>query len=173
VQIVCTPNMGFATINGVQLDRLNPPPLAYCTPKVNSLGCTPAIGFTGSPSATAGSGFVVRGSNVRNNKPGLLIYTASGAAAVPFCGGIRCINTPIRRSIALNSGGTAPPANDCSGVYSIDLNAFAIGGLGGHPASYLQVPGTIVHAQVWGTDPGFPAPNHVTLTDALQFTIAN
>ena len=32
--------------------------MVYCTAKVNSLGCTPTIGSTGVPSATATSGFV-------------------------------------------------------------------------------------------------------------------
>ncbi|MBK8177647.1 MAG: hypothetical protein IPK67_01815 [Planctomycetes bacterium] len=108
------------SLNGIQL-RASSCGLAvtYCTAKINSLGCSPSIGSTGISSATAGSGFVITGSSVINNKPGLLIYTNGGQAAVPFSGGLRCIGTPVRRSIPLNSGGNPPP-NDCSGVYSID-----------------------------------------------------
>jgi hypothetical protein len=62
-------------------------PVVYCTAKINSLGCLPAIGFTGVPSATSGIGFVVRGTNVRNNKNGLLFYGVSGRASLPFQGG--------------------------------------------------------------------------------------
>ena len=147
------------------------PPLTYCTPKTNSLGCIPSIGFIGSSSATAGSGFTLLASNVRNNKPGLLIYTNNGAASIPFQGGLRCVESPVRRSIQLNAGGNPAPANDCSGVYSLDMNAFAIGAVGGIPASYLIVPGTQVNVQGWGRDQGFAAPNNSTLTNALEFVV--
>ena len=148
-----------------------PTPLNYCAAKLNSLGCVPSISFSGTPSATAGSGFTVNGANVRNQKVGLVVYTNAGQAATPFHGGFLCINTPIRRSIALNSGGSALPASDCSGVYQIDMNAFAVGAQGGTPAAFLTLPGTVVDAQIWGPDPGFPFPNNSTLTGGLQYTV--
>src|SRR5688572_26482169 len=56
------------------------PAVSYCTAKINSLGCTPQIGFSGAPSASAGSGFVVSTVDVINNKPGLYLYTNGGRA---------------------------------------------------------------------------------------------
>jgi hypothetical protein len=146
-------------------------PAVYCTAKVNSLGCTPAIGSSGMPSATAASGFVISSANVLNNKAGLLFYGTQGPAVIPFQGGFLCVQPPLRRTSLLISGGTPPPSSDCTGLFSIDMNAFARGLLGGGPAPELSVPGTVVNCQFWGRDPGFAAPNNTSLSDALQFTV--
>jgi hypothetical protein len=164
---------GFIMMDDVEADYgpTCPVPSTYCTAKVNSLGCTPTIGSTGTPSATAPSGFVVTGSNVRNQKAGLLFYGINGPASTPFQGGTLCVQTPIRRTPVVNSGGTSLPTNDCTGVYSIDMNTFAQGGLGGTPSPALQVAGTNVNCQWWGRDPGFAAPNNTTLTDGLAYQV--
>jgi len=147
-----------------------PGAVVYCTAKVNSQGCTPTIGAVGAASASASSGFLVKGSNVLNNKNGLLFYGVNGRSALPFQGGILCVKSQIRRTPSVNSGGNPPP-NDCSGVFSIDMNAFAQGLLGGTPLPALSVVGTVVDSQFWGRDPGFPPPNNTTLSDALEYTV--
>jgi hypothetical protein len=152
-------------------ELLCPPPSSYCTAKINSLGCTPSIRFSGIASASASAGFVVSGSNVRNQRNGLLFYGVNGRAASAFQGGVLCVATPIKRTLATQSGGSALPANDCSGVYSIDMNSFAIGALGGTPLPALTIVGTVVDCQFLGRDPGFPAPNNTTLTDGLEYSI--
>jgi hypothetical protein len=165
---------------GLELDHLQyqlpcslTAPVSYCTAKLNSLGCTPSISGLGTPSASANSGFTVRSINMRNNKPGIMLYSANGRAASPFTGGTLCVGAGIKRAGGLNTGGTPSPVNDCSGVMAIDLNAFRAGLLGGNPAPFLSVAGTMVNAQFWARDPGFSAPNNTQLSNGLEFTICH
>jgi hypothetical protein len=116
-------------------------PIAYCEPKASSNGCVPQIAWEGMPSASATSGFVIRASPALNQKPGLIIYSLFGPASQTLGGGTLCVSSPLRRSAATNSGGTALPAVDCSGVFTLDFAAFAHGTLGGTPAPELLVPG--------------------------------
>ena len=146
------------------------PAQTYCTAKINSRGCYPAISVTGFPNPSSNSGFVVKASNVLNNKNGLLFYGVSGRAAGPFQFGTLCVRSPIKRSTAVNSGGVIGLPN-CTGVFSLDMNAFAAGALGGNPLPALRVPGTVVDCQWWGRDPGFPAPNNSTLSDAVEYMV--
>ena len=146
-------------------------PRGYCSANTNAFGCTPAITSTGTSSASSSSGFVLQATGMRNNKPGWLLYTASGRAAFPFSGGTLCLQGPITRSKRLWSGGTPRPAKDCSGVLSIDMNAFAAGAAGGIPERFLSVPGTFVQCQFWGYDPRFPVLGGAQLSDALEFQV--
>ena len=167
------PSTGFLMMDGMEANLgFECAAAIYCTPKINSLGCIPAIGSSGTPSSSAGSGYVVSCTNVRNNKVGILLYRVNGAAVqVPFSGGSLCVQEPIRRSTLVGSGGTPSPVDDCTGVFAIDMNAFAVGALGGNPAPELTVPGTKVNVQFWGRDPGFPQPNNTSLSDALQYFV--
>lgn len=140
-------------------------PTAYCTPKTNSLGCVPEIGWFGSPSASAGNGFVVTASAVRNRKFGLLLYTTAGRAQTPFFGGTLCLANPLHRTPSLNSGGSFS-GDDCTGVYAFDFNVHVALGL--DPA---LVAGATVDAQYYSRDPGFPPPDNVGLTNALEFVL--
>ena len=146
-------------------------PVVYCTAKLNSLGCTPSIGYVGTSSSSATSGFSVRGSNVRNIKNGLLFYGVNGRVSSPYQGGTLCVKSQIKRTPSTNSFGNALPANDCSGILALDMNAFAAGTLGGTPLAALSVVGTTVNCQWWGRDSGFPAPNNTTLTDGLEYVV--
>jgi hypothetical protein len=145
-------------------------PSIYCSAKTNSLGCVPAIQGSGAPSASAGAGFTVSATQVRNNKPGLLFYSTQGANSAPFQGGTLCVAPPIKRTPAQSAGGN-PGGQDCSGQYALDFNAFAAGAAGGNPVPALSEPGTEVWCQWWGRDQGFPAPNNTTLSDGLHFQI--
>ncbi len=137
----------------------------YCTGKTNSIGCVPQISSLGTPSATAGSGFFVFGTNELNRKTGLLLYTTAGRASTPFFGGTLCLASPLRRTPQQNSGGSLS-GNDCSGVYGFDFNAWIAGG--SDPALHA---GVTVEAQYYSRDPGFAAPNNIGLTNGLEFTL--
>ena len=58
-----------------------------------------------------------------------------------------------------------------SGMFSIDMNSFAVSAGPPVPLAALQVPGTIVYCQWWGRDPGFAAPNNTQLSNGLTYTI--
>jgi len=146
-------------------------PLVYCEPKASSNGCVPQISFEGMPSASATSGFMIRARPALNQKPGLIIYSLFGPASQTLGGGTLCVSSPLRRSAATNSGGTALPAVDCSGGFSLDFAAFAHGLLGGTPAPELLVPGTSVAGQWFGRDPGFAPPNNLMLSNGLLWTV--
>jgi hypothetical protein len=163
-------NGNSGSVNGFQLVEVLPPIAIYCTAKLNSQGCQPSIGSTGVPSASSSSGFVIRAVSVLNNKSGLLFYGSNGRNALPFQGGTLCVKTPLRRTPAVSSGGNPPP-NDCSGIFALDMNAFAAGLAGGNPAPELLIPGTLIDTQWWGRDPGFGPPNNTTLSDGLEFTV--
>ena len=142
--------------------RVSPhaPPVAYCTAQVNSAGCTPSVGFTGEPSASANT-FRVRATQMLNNKSGLLFWGRWPAAA-PFQGGTLCVEPPTVRTPAQSTGGNAPP-DDCSGEMSFHWSA-------GYAAAQGVAPGETIYAQYWTRDPASAATTN--LTDALRFTIA-
>jgi hypothetical protein len=153
----------FSALN--QSDRC--PTVSYCTAKMNSQGCLPMIAAEGCASTTSGSGFTIRADFELNNKSGLLLYGLHGPGSQPFSGGTLCVAGPVRRTPASSSGGNPAPAVDCSGVFAIDFNAFIASGIG-DPG--LQVPGSVVHAQWWGRDPGQSGAFKVSLSNALAFT---
>ncbi|MCY3003370.1 MAG: DNRLRE domain-containing protein [Planctomycetota bacterium] len=141
-----------------------PGPQVYCTAKVNSLGCTPSIGFSGVPDINAGSGFPITLGNTLNQKAGLLFYGTFGPTSTAFQGGTLCVQAPFFRTGAQSSGGTPSPAADCSGTFAYDFNVLLAAG--SNPS--LQV-GTLVCAQFWSRDPA--ATFTTNLSNALRFTV--
>ncbi len=139
-----------------------PPPSVYCTAKVNSLGCTPSIAFSGTPSASAAAPFTVSASQLLNQKTSLLFY-GSAAASAPFQGGTLCVQTPLRRTLAQSTGGS-PGGNDCSGAPTLNFNAVIQAG-----ADPLLVVGATVFGQYYYRDPA--ASFTVGLSNAVSFQI--
>ena len=157
---------GAALSNAFPLDAGGcTPPLAYCTAQTGAAGCTATIGSGGTPSASAGAGFAIRAQGVRNHVFGLLFYGKTGPVAVPFGGGWLCAQPPLVRTQARSSGGTPPPAIDCSGSFVLDFNAWIASG--SDPALGS---GQEVFCQWWSRDPDAQPPGS-TLTDALGFVV--
>jgi hypothetical protein len=160
--------LGGFDVLGMRVD-LAASPQAYCTAKVNSLGCTPTFSFAGLSSAAATSGFTTFVRNLRNQKSGLYFYSLLGAAAAPFQGGWYCVQTPVRRAPLGNTGGTLIAFDDCTGVLALDWNAFAHGLSGAAPAPELLTPGTSIWCQAWSRDPG--ASFQTNLSAGLSFRV--
>ena len=137
-----------------------PAPAVYCTAKVNSQGCLPSIGFTGSATLGGADDFVIRAINVLNQKSGLCFW-GSASSAVPFQGGTKCVAPPTVRAPISNSGGNVGP-DDCSGEYVFPLTHAYM------TANGMGV-GATFYAQWWTRDPG--SLSNTGLSDGLRFTI--
>jgi hypothetical protein len=160
VQSAGTNPLGGAYYDDISLKPQGTPTTGFCTAKTNLCG-TPVISASGVASATSGSGFNVKASPARSNRSGLLLYNTASGPGLPFEGGTLCVAPMgLRRAGSTNSGGTCAPV-DCTGVLSIDMNAFAVGGwvvplpCGGspippnNPAAFLTTPSTTIFAQYW------------------------
>jgi hypothetical protein len=132
----------------------------YCTGKLNSQGCVPAITFSGAPSASAGSGFLVRANLLLPSVPALYFYSKSGPATGPFQGGVLCVAAPLVRTPVTMSGGAGP----CSGSLALDFNAWIASG-----ADPSLGAGSAVWMQAWSRDPA--SPSTTSVSDALRFEV--
>lgn len=139
-----------------------PGPVVYCTAKVNSLLCTPAIGFSGYASTCPlAPPFLISVTSVLAKKNGLFFHGTNGAQGAAFHGGFLCVRLPIKRHSVLNSGGTS---GTCTGVFAEDFNAYIASG-----ADPALVAGAQVWIQNWSRDPGDLYGD--SLSDAIAVTI--
>lgn len=144
---------GYSDLRGADFTSFTPPNCAtvYCTPKVNSLGCTPSItADAGCPSAS--TNYNINVDTVLNNKAGIIFY-GTGPNNIPFQGGFLCVNPPIQRTAVQTTGGNPPP-NDCSGTMSIDMNSLGL------------TSGVDYYFQGWSRDPA--SPSTTSLTEGVQ-----
>ena len=136
------------------------PVVSYCTAKVNSQGCQAGIYHTGTPDVGGLNNLRIRCSNVINQKPGLLFWGSTGSAAIPFQGGLLCVNPPTKRTPPQSSGGSTG-APDCSGTYAFHWSD-------PYMATWGINPGDTRWMQYWYRD---PAGSYGTaLSDGLQVT---
>ncbi|MBM3988953.1 MAG: DNRLRE domain-containing protein [Planctomycetes bacterium] len=141
------------------------PPLvgSYCSARATSSGCSPRIGWSGTPSASSGSGFVVSLDQASAARATSLVYTLSGPAATPFFGGTLCLATPLTRSAVQITAGSGPAG--CGATAALDFNARIAAGIDAR-----LVAGAVVHAQWHLRDPLNPAGSFAA-SDALRFAL--
>lgn len=142
------------------------PPVSYCTAGTTTTGCNATLSASGTPSASATSGFNLSIANVEGQKQGLLFYSVTGRQAVQWGTGTSflCVKSPTQRLPSQSSGGTV---GACDGSLSADWLAF----IAANPSS-IGTPltaGQVFQAQGWFRDP--PAPKSTSLSDALEFTL--
>ena len=137
-------------------------PLPYCTAKTNSLGCVPAIDWSGSPTLSGADDFVLLCRDVLNNKPGVVFFGLT-PSSLPAQGGTLCGAPPLKRGSVISSGGNPPP-DDCSGVFASPLTQAFLAAQGWSA-------GTTVHAQFWSRDPSHSDGTGVNLSDALRIQL--
>lgn len=137
-------------------------PTTYCTSKTNSLGCAPSIGSSGFASRTSSAAFTIHCNNLINQTSGLFFYSHV-PAALPFQGGTMCVNTPLRRTPVMNTGGnTSGP--DCSGQFIYDFKTYLQSG-----ADHTLAAGAEVFLQCWSRDPA--SPSTTSLSNAVRFLV--
>jgi hypothetical protein len=164
-----TTNSGNFRVKAFELvvSYQTPPPVVYCTSSTTTSGCTPTMGWSGVPSASASSGFTINCTNVEGQRGGLMFYGVSGRSSAlwfPGSTSTMCVKSPVQRLSLLNSGGTA---GACNGAMSEDWLAW----LSTFPSALGEpfAAGQVVNAQCWFRDP--PAPGTTNLSNGLEFTL--
>jgi hypothetical protein len=134
----------------------------YCVGKVNSLGCVPTAGSTGTPDFSGADDFHVTCTNVRKNATGLLLWSRASDAA-PFHNALLCVASQIVRTPAQNAGGTGVGPN-CTGSFDFFFSH-----------AYLTARGVLPHetvfAQWYMRDLTHPDGTGVGLSDGVAFTL--
>lgn len=140
-------------------------PRTYCTGKLNSANCVPAIGWTGTATLTSGpDNFHVRCTNVLNNRSGLF-YWGTASAAAPFLGGTLCVAQPVRRTGVQNSGGSPTGLNCNTGAYDYFFtHAYA--------AANSVATGVDYYGQYWMRDPQNLDGTGASLSNGIHFRFA-
>ncbi|MEY2745400.1 MAG: hypothetical protein RL112_442 [Planctomycetota bacterium] len=144
-----------------------PPVVAYCESGVASDGCRPTLSASGTPSASATSGFVIQGANFGGARACMLIHGAAGPARIPFGvgGGALCVAGRLQRTPLFWTSGTP---GQCDGTFALDWNQLRAAIPAG--AGLPLVAGQRVWLQAYERFPGDPA--GPLMSHGLQFALA-
>jgi len=132
----------------------------YCTAKVDSQGCLPEIGFTGSPSISGPDDFHVTATNLLSRRVGVLMWSLFEDEIAGGWGGTWCLGMAKPAWIVFSFGNQTP---DCSGHLDYHFSQ-------AYMSAHTLGAGMTLHVQFIYHDP-LAVPYHRGLTDALRFTI--
>lgn len=134
----------FVHDRGVEL------PSSYCTPGVSTAGCIATISASANPSLSLAAPCLLSIVGLEGQKQGLFFYgiNNTGFNPTPWGNGFRCVKSPIKRTGAQNSGGTA---GLCDGQFSLDWHAYqaSFPGALGNPWVLWER----AYVQAWYRDP--------------------
>jgi Tol biopolymer transport system component len=150
----------FVRDQGVEL------PVTYCTAGTSTNGCVPSISASANPSLTLAAPCMLAVSSLEGQKQGLFYYGIDNTSFTPTPWGatsFRCAKSPIKRTGAQNSGGTA---GQCDGAFALDWDLYqaTFTGALGNPWTLWER----AYVQAWYRDP--PATKGSNLTNALVLT---
>jgi hypothetical protein len=153
----------------IQPDGGSNQPMTYCTVGTSAAGCNPAIAFSGTPSASAPSGFTLSVANIDANRNGIFFYGVTDTNFTPVQWGpggtsFLCVKAPTQRMGTMSSGGTS----GCTGSFAQDWNAFRAANPAALGSPFMA--GDSFDAQLWYRDP--PSPKTTILSDAVRFILA-
>jgi hypothetical protein len=140
----------------------------YCSSGTTTNGCVPVVHASGLPSASNDAGFPVDVAQVEGEQLGVLLYSVTGPASLPWVAGstsLLCLAPPLQRMTVQPTTGIV---GSCAGSIVEDWSAF----IALHPSA-LGNPfegGETVWIQGWFRDP--PAPGGSNLSDGLLFVVS-
>ena len=137
----------------------------YCTAGTSASGCQATMSATGTPSATAPTGFTVSANNVEGAKDGLFFFGTNGRQANSWGSGtsFQCVVPPTNRTSLLTGSGTV---GLCDGLTSRDMNATWTAIPAKNPGA-----GAVVQLQFWYRDPLNTSNQTTSLSDAVEFIV--
>jgi hypothetical protein len=138
------------------------PPAVYCTPKVNSVGCTPSVSWSGTSTLSGPDDFVLRCDGVLSRVVGIAFWSRSPRAAL-LLGGTMCVGPPRELLGAVHSGGSSS-GQDCMGTLQFPFSQALMASAG------LQ-PGDTACVQFFYRDPLHPDGTGAGLSGGVRFSV--
>ena len=141
------------------------PAVSYCTAGVSTNGCQALLSASGTPSASAATGFTLIATGVEGAKDGLFFFGPNGRQANSWGNGtsFQCVTPPVMRAGLLAGTGSS---GACDGALAQDLNARWTAKPNQNPGV-----GAVVQAQLWYRDPQNTSNQTTSLSDALEFCV--